>query len=256
MNLGARLYAYTGNQTYRNFAQDSWEWMESIGLIASDYQVFDGSDDTLNCTELDHTRWSYNAGMVLHTAAVMWNKTENQVWRHRVNGVWNASQPAFLNDNMTMYESACEPFGKGPGGNCNLDQQRYQDLFLLPILARLTLPQLQSLLLTLHRRNSQERPLVVQCCTTLPRRICLCRSGLLRWWTYRNGLRHQMDNKWNLRRLDWCWSADVCVTSRDLQPRSASCAASRSTQRWNQYTQCILGKWRRSAATAYGFYYQ
>lgn len=123
MNLGARLYAYTGNETYRDYVKDSWTWMEAIGLISPDYLVFDGSDDNLNCTELDHTRWSYNAGMVLHTAAVMWNKTENETWKHRTNGVWNSSAAAFFTEEKVMYESACEPFGKT--NNCNLDQQRY-----------------------------------------------------------------------------------------------------------------------------------
>lgn len=71
MNLGARLYAYTANDEYGDWVEKSWNWMESIGLISPKYIVFDGSDDTKNCSSLDRTRWSYNAGMVLHTAAVM-----------------------------------------------------------------------------------------------------------------------------------------------------------------------------------------
>ena len=48
--------------------------MEAISLISPDYQVFDGSDSKLNCTQLDHMQWSYNGGVMLLGAATMWNQ--------------------------------------------------------------------------------------------------------------------------------------------------------------------------------------
>lgn len=72
-NLGARLAMYTGNATYAEEADKMWDWVRTVGLISDEYFVYDGSDDTLNCTELNHIQWSYNAGVFLYGAATMWN---------------------------------------------------------------------------------------------------------------------------------------------------------------------------------------
>lgn len=72
-NLGARLALYTGNSTFADLASRMWDWTTSVGLISNEYFVYDGSDDTLNCTELNHIQWSYNAGVFLYGAATMWN---------------------------------------------------------------------------------------------------------------------------------------------------------------------------------------
>lgn len=77
-NLAARLARYTGNTTYAEWAEKTWDWMDSIHLIGDQGtpdagKVFDGSDDKKNCTELDHMQWSYNAGIMMHGAANMYN---------------------------------------------------------------------------------------------------------------------------------------------------------------------------------------
>lgn len=71
-NIASRLAVYTGNATYAEWAEKTWDWVESVGLINEKGDVFDGSSDLLNCTELDHTQWSYNAGIWLHGAANMY----------------------------------------------------------------------------------------------------------------------------------------------------------------------------------------
>lgn len=76
-NLATRLAVYTGNDTYADWAEKTWDWMDSIHLIGAQGtpdagKVFDGSDDKKNCTELDHMQWSYNAGIMLHGAANMY----------------------------------------------------------------------------------------------------------------------------------------------------------------------------------------
>lgn len=72
-NLGARLARYTGNDTYAQWAQRVWDWENSIGLMDEGYNVYDGSDDTKNCTTIDRLQWTYNAGVYLHGAANMYN---------------------------------------------------------------------------------------------------------------------------------------------------------------------------------------
>jgi len=72
-NLGARLARYTGNTTYSDWAETIWQWEQSINLIDSNYNIYDGSSDVQNCTTVDRLQWTYNAGIYLHGAANMYN---------------------------------------------------------------------------------------------------------------------------------------------------------------------------------------
>lgn len=123
MNLAARLGMYTQNQTYFDWADKMWDWVTEVGLISDTYQIFDGSDDTLNCSEFNHIQWSYNAGVFLYGSAVMWNATTDAAqakWEERINGLLNSTARIFF-QNQVMYEVACEP-----SGNCNVDQQSFK----------------------------------------------------------------------------------------------------------------------------------
>jgi hypothetical protein len=74
-NIAARLGAFTKNQTYFEWAEKTWDWCSDIGLInIQTYEISDGSDSLINCTKIDHTQWSYNTGVFLYGAAVMWNQ--------------------------------------------------------------------------------------------------------------------------------------------------------------------------------------
>jgi mannan endo-1,6-alpha-mannosidase len=72
-NIASRLGKYTGNQTYLDWADRMWNWVEAVGLFNDEYHFFDGSDDTINCTQVNHIQWTYNAGVFLLGAATMWN---------------------------------------------------------------------------------------------------------------------------------------------------------------------------------------
>lgn len=72
-NIAARLGRYTGNKTYLEWADKTWDWEQQIGLISADYHIYDGSDDSINCTQINHLEWSYNVGVHMYGAAVMWN---------------------------------------------------------------------------------------------------------------------------------------------------------------------------------------
>lgn len=78
-NIAARLGMYTGNTTYLDYATQMWDWQKAIGLMNDQYSVFDGTDDTKNCTDQNHIQWSYNAGVYLYGASVMWNMVSNAV---------------------------------------------------------------------------------------------------------------------------------------------------------------------------------
>lgn len=72
-NLAARLARYTGNSTYATWANTIWDWENSVALIDSSYNIFDGTSDVQNCTVVTKLQWTYNAGIYLHGAANMFN---------------------------------------------------------------------------------------------------------------------------------------------------------------------------------------
>ncbi|KAI9708229.1 MAG: hydrolase 76 protein [Bogoriella megaspora] len=120
--LAARLAAYTGNTTYSEWADKTWDWTNSVGLITPQYVVWDGSDDTDNCTSFNHIQWSYNAAVYLLGAAEMWNITGDQKWKDRTTGLIGGLDVFFSqNPANTMYEVACEP-----QGTCDTDQQSFK----------------------------------------------------------------------------------------------------------------------------------
>ncbi|KAG4437982.1 hypothetical protein IFR05_006522 [Cadophora sp. M221] len=145
-NLGARLARYTGNQTYANWATRVWDWEASIGLIDNEFNIYDGAQDTTNCTTIDRLQWSYNAGIYLHGAANLYNFTEGStLWGDRVSGILNRSSTIFFRDGV-MIEQACEN-----GNNCNIDQSSFKAFFSswlasTTILAPFTKPAISPLL--------------------------------------------------------------------------------------------------------------
>jgi mannan endo-1,6-alpha-mannosidase len=72
-NLASRLARYTGNQTYADWAEKMYDWVNATGLVSPDFKFFDGADVTANCTGINRIQWSYNAGVYLLGAATMYN---------------------------------------------------------------------------------------------------------------------------------------------------------------------------------------
>jgi mannan endo-1,6-alpha-mannosidase len=142
-NMAARLGRYTGNTTYVDWANKMWDWTSAIGLMDSTYHFYDGSDDTLNCSQINHIQWTYNAGVFLLGAGNMWNlvsttpyvnlygrtpltheqsaqgSPEQTLWETRINGII-AGMDVFF-DNGVMTEVACENNGK-----CDVDQRSFK----------------------------------------------------------------------------------------------------------------------------------
>jgi len=72
--LASRLARYTGNETYTDWAETAWSWFEqSVLLDPAQYQVYDGTNLEQNCTDADHTQWSYNYGLYLNGLAYLYN---------------------------------------------------------------------------------------------------------------------------------------------------------------------------------------
>lgn len=118
--LSARLARYTGNQTYADWAEKVYDWTTKIGLIDSDFNTFDGADDTKGCTDPNEITWTYNNAIFLYGSAVMYNHTTDSIWQSRTESFLKASANFFTSDNV-MYEQACETVG-----TCNNDQYSFK----------------------------------------------------------------------------------------------------------------------------------
>ncbi|KAI1808885.1 glycoside hydrolase family 76 protein [Daldinia bambusicola] len=107
-NLGARLARYLNNQTYADWAEKTWDWVESVGLMDSDYRIYDGAHVETNCTDINRAQFSYNNAVYLLGAAHMYNFTGgDSKWEQRITGLLDATLRDFFKNNVA-YEIACE----------------------------------------------------------------------------------------------------------------------------------------------------
>lgn len=120
-NLASRLAKYTGNDTYAQWAEKAWDWTQQIGLLDQNYYVYDGTDLTKNCSDVNHLQWTYNAGAYLLGAANMYNYTNGDAkWKARVDGMMKGIAVFFPQENI-MQEVACEN-----NGLCDVDQHSFK----------------------------------------------------------------------------------------------------------------------------------
>ncbi|KAM0716690.1 hypothetical protein Q7P37_008135 [Cladosporium fusiforme] len=157
--IAARLARYTGNQTYVEWAERAWDWMSAVGLFDAAYNVFDGSDSKINCTEVDHTAWSYNPALLIYGTATLYNYTNGSaIWQERTSGLLGATIRNFYSlENATniLFEQACEPHD-----SCNNDQysfKAYASRYLAKtaVLAPYTLPAIRTLIETSAQAMAQ-----------------------------------------------------------------------------------------------------
>ncbi|KAF2860090.1 glycoside hydrolase family 76 protein, partial [Piedraia hortae CBS 480.64] len=124
--IAARLGRFTnGGGDYLPWAEKTWDWMERVGLIDDEYNVFDGTNDLNDCSDVNHVAWSYNPAIVLYGAAMMWNQTGEDKWATRTRGLVEACKRTFFspfpNATGVMFEFACER-----EGTCDNDQLSFK----------------------------------------------------------------------------------------------------------------------------------
>jgi mannan endo-1,6-alpha-mannosidase len=118
--LAARLAKLTNDADTLAWAEKAYDWVANVGLIDSAFNVYDGTDDTKNCAEIQHDQWSYNTGVFLHGAAVMAAHTRDPRWLARTQGLVAAATRNFVKDGA-LFETKCEG-----SGSCNLDQVSFK----------------------------------------------------------------------------------------------------------------------------------
>ncbi|KAK4148008.1 glycoside hydrolase [Dichotomopilus funicola] len=109
-NLGARLARYTGNQSYADWAEKTWDWVRSVGFMDDQYKIYDGAHVGKNCTDTNKAQFSYNNAVYILGAAYMYNYTKgSDVWRDRLDKLVDATIETFFPNNIA-YELACEKY--------------------------------------------------------------------------------------------------------------------------------------------------
>ncbi|KAH8169957.1 glycosyl hydrolase family 76 domain-containing protein [Sarocladium implicatum] len=120
--IAARLALFTGNTSYADWAEKTWEWMDSVELIDQKGYVYDGGHIQDNCAKLTRYQWSYNAGVFINGASAMYNMTGEAKWKDRLDLLLDGVKVFFQGpDKNIMTEVACEPVNR-----CNLDQQSFK----------------------------------------------------------------------------------------------------------------------------------
>lgn len=121
-DLGARLARYTRNDTYARWAEKTFQWLWDVQYIDhEDWRVYDGSHVQNNCTVLLRAQFSYNAALLLHGAAFMYNYTESDVWKMRIDNLILGIKRDFFEHNIA-YELPCE----GRMGACTADMLSFK----------------------------------------------------------------------------------------------------------------------------------
>ena len=148
--LSARLFRATGNQMYADWAEKIFSWCRTVNLIdARTWAVYDGTDDTIQCTRVDHDQWSYNIGVFLYGSAVMQSLSSDAVWATRTKGLLGATAHFFSSG--VMVETNCEP-----SATCDVDQlsfKAYLSRYMAATMA--VLPSTQSTILPLLQKSAR-----------------------------------------------------------------------------------------------------
>lgn len=72
-DIGARLARYEQNATYADWATKTWDWIQGVGYIDKDWNVYDGGHVPYNCTDINTQQYSYNAAILLSGASYMYD---------------------------------------------------------------------------------------------------------------------------------------------------------------------------------------
>ncbi|KAJ4316671.1 hydrolase 76 protein [Neodidymelliopsis sp. IMI 364377] len=123
--LAARLALHTGSADMQAWAQKSYDWTVSVGLISPQFDVYDGTDDAKGengCVDVNHDMWSYNVGVFMYGCAVMAKITNDDEWLHRTKGLIASAKRNFVNaETGELWESKCEG-----DGSCDSDQVSFK----------------------------------------------------------------------------------------------------------------------------------
>ncbi|KAJ6439271.1 hypothetical protein O9K51_07156 [Purpureocillium lavendulum] len=122
-SLGAQLARYTGNKTYADWADKTWDWMAKVGLLdAESFAIYDGAHVADNCgTTRSKAEFSNVNAVFTVGAAYMYNYTDgDSKWQKRVDGLVGYGLKTFFPKGVAT-ERACEASER-----CTLDMKMFK----------------------------------------------------------------------------------------------------------------------------------
>lgn len=123
--MAARLALLTSSADIRAWAEKSYDWTVSVGLISPEFDVYDGTDDAKGengCVDVNHNMWSYNVGVFMYGSAVMSKLTGKDEWLERTKGFIASAKRNFVNEETgELWEAQCEG-----DGSCDSDQVSFK----------------------------------------------------------------------------------------------------------------------------------
>ncbi|EPY49583.1 mannan endo-1,6-alpha-mannosidase [Schizosaccharomyces cryophilus OY26] len=124
--LAARLARFTHESSYEDWVHRVWDWSTSSGFVnETDFSVYDGSSVATNCTDIDHSQWSYNLGVYMTGAAYMYNHTQgSDLWKNRLDGFISHAISSFTKDGVA-WDPQCET-----SNTCNIDQTAFKGILM------------------------------------------------------------------------------------------------------------------------------
>jgi hypothetical protein len=89
LELSARLYRDTHQESYLQWAQKELAWFNASGLINSSNLINDGL--TTTCQNNGQTTWTYNQGVILGGLAALYQATDDQTYLTEAKQIANAA---------------------------------------------------------------------------------------------------------------------------------------------------------------------
>lgn len=114
MLLGARLAILTGNNQYISQGQQLYNWMKTVGIVTSDFTVYDGLDTKSNTCSINGAIFSYQTGFLTGALAWMYQATKTASFISDANSLFTAALTKFAPNNIVT--DPCET-----GNSCALN---------------------------------------------------------------------------------------------------------------------------------------
>jgi mannan endo-1,6-alpha-mannosidase len=148
--LASRLTRFTGNSTYEDWSDRVLAWSLDVGLIAGENAtipgaVFDGTDSSDGCSDINRIQWTASAGTYLAGAAYAWNAvSSNRIQSIHITKSPNTSkqtQTRWTNLHQSLVPAISDVFASGrtnatngtitevacaAGNNCSVDQLAFR----------------------------------------------------------------------------------------------------------------------------------
>ncbi|TWU70930.1 hypothetical protein ED733_001561 [Metarhizium rileyi] len=111
--IAARLYRYTNDKQYLDWANKVWDWSIKSPLVDTETWNIADSTNINDCSSQGNEQWSYNYGTYLMGAAYLYNSTsgaEQAKWKTVVDGVLGVLLELFFpeEDGGIFQEVTCE----------------------------------------------------------------------------------------------------------------------------------------------------